>query len=186
MNEQDRCTHYVCTRDEAWQLVKNRTRFWVSNCGCREKRGKCARSRMDLCVDFQKQSSSGGSGTKEVTLAEVKEIFHEAEEKHLVTRPFRNSEDMLKTDGICFCCDDCCGYFVDPTEKCGKGRFIENTHTDKCTNCGECVELCYFNAREIVDGELIIKRDNCFGCGLCTDVCPEQCIETVFRFEIHS
>lgn len=181
MEKQDQCMHYVCTRDEAWQLVRNRKQFWVSNCGCRERRGQCARSRIDLCLDFQKRSSSGGSGTKNVSLSEVQKIFQETKENHLVTRPFRNLENMSEIDGICFCCDDCCEYFLEPNEKCDKGKFIEKTDEDKCSNCGECVEVCYFNARKLANDELVVIRDNCYGCGLCTDVCPENCVEMVQR-----
>ena len=41
--------HYVCTRDAARTMVDGLERFWLSNCGCREERGKCERSRMDVC-----------------------------------------------------------------------------------------------------------------------------------------
>jgi hypothetical protein len=27
--------HYVCTPDQAWQLVQEHQQFWVSNCYCR-------------------------------------------------------------------------------------------------------------------------------------------------------
>ncbi len=179
MDEQSQCMHYVCTHEEAWQLVKDRNQFWVSNCGCREQHGNCVRSRMDLCLDFNENISSGGSGTKKVALAEVEEIFREARDKHLVTRPFRDTEKNSETIGICFCCDDCCGYFLDPNEKCDKGKFLEKTDSDKCTNCGECVEVCFFGARRMENGGFILIEDNCYGCGLCTDVCPESCIEMV-------
>lgn len=173
--------HYVCTRDEAWQLVKNRDTFWVSNCGCREQRGSCRRSRIDVCLDFYQQSSSRGSGMKQVTLDDVKDIFTEAQDKHLVTRPFRNSNNSAKIDGICFCCDDCCGYFLDPSEECDKGDSIATTDMDTCNSCGVCVDVCYFGAREIYNDKLVIKQNLCYGCGLCLDVCPEACISMVKR-----
>jgi heterodisulfide reductase subunit A-like polyferredoxin len=88
---------------------------------------------------------------------------------------------MTETDGICFCCDDCCDYFVKPGEKCDKGDLIESTDSDRCKNCGACVEVCYFRAREVEDGRLTVEAENCYGCGLCTDVCPEACIQMVSR-----
>ncbi|MCJ7582359.1 MAG: 4Fe-4S binding protein [Candidatus Aminicenantes bacterium] len=42
--------------------------------------------------------------------------------------------------------------------------------------CGTCVDVCYFNAREIRDGELVENLAQCSGCGLCADVCPMHCI----------
>ena len=111
----------------------------------------------------------------------VEEVYQEAEEKHLVTRPFRNEENRAETDGICFCCDDCCEYFVDPSQQCDKGKFVEKSDLDRCENCGRCVEVCYFGARSVDDGRLAIEQDSCYGCGLCTDVCPEECIQMVSR-----
>lgn len=181
MLEQNTALHYVCTHDEAWQLVKDHKHFWISNCDCRERRGKCTRSRIDLCLDFKQTSSSGGSNTKVVTLAAVKDIFDEAKVKHLITRPFRNTDNYQVVDGICFCCDDCCEYFMNPQEKCDNGEFIEKTDMDICTDCGLCVEVCYFAARRMENETLRLSRENCYGCGLCVDMCAETCIEMVRR-----
>ncbi|MGB8658232.1 MAG: 4Fe-4S binding protein [Candidatus Zixiibacteriota bacterium] len=183
MNEQDLAMHYVCAANEAKELVSRHDRFWVENCGCRERHeGGCARSRTDLCLVFGSNvEASSGSGRKEISRAEVDEIFREAKTKRLVTRPFRNQKDKTQTEGVCFCCDDCCGYFLDPTERCDKGIHIEKTVMDECTHCGECAEVCYFKARKMKDGELTVNRGECYGCGLCMDACPENCIQLVRR-----
>jgi NAD-dependent dihydropyrimidine dehydrogenase PreA subunit len=182
MNGKEVAFHYVCTRDEARELVKKFHRFWVSNCGCRQERGgKCRRSRMDLCLMFRDDIETSGTGMKEVSFSEVEEIFRESQEAHLVTRPFRDEETKTRTEGICFCCDDCCGYFQNEDGVCDKGKLIERTRSSECTNCGECVEVCYFGARQLEGDELIIDRDNCYGCGLCVDICPMEYIEMVVR-----
>jgi ferredoxin len=182
MDEKERTLHFVCTRDQAWNLTKEHQRFWASNCGCREGReGGCRRSRMDLCLMFRDDIGSSGSGKREVFLNEVKEFFHEAEEKHLVTRPFRDEETRRRIEGICFCCDDCCGYFLDADEVCDKGDLVEKTGSLECTNCGDCAEACYFGARKMEGNDLVVNHDSCYGCGLCLDVCPEDCIQMVPR-----
>ncbi|MGB2696914.1 MAG: 4Fe-4S binding protein [Candidatus Zixiibacteriota bacterium] len=185
MNKEDLAFHYVCTREEARQLVGQYERFWVLNCGCREARKEgCSRSRIDLCLMFRSDiTGSDGSGKKEISRAELEEIFQEARDKHLVTRPFRNDKDRSQTEGICFCCDDCCAYFLDPTEKCDKGELIEKTEQDNCTNCGECVEVCYFKARKMEEDKLQVDQKECYGCGLCVDVCSEGCISMVERIK---
>jgi ferredoxin len=124
---------------------------------------------------------SGGSGKREVSLAEVAEFLREAEEKHLVTRPFRDEGTRTRVDGICFCCDDCCGYFLGEDEPCDKGDLIEKTDMGSCTHCGACADVCYFGARQMRDGELAVDREKCYGCGLCVDVCPVECVEMVRR-----
>ena len=109
--------HEVWTMEELLAVIPKQGKYWVSNCGCREgKDDGCKRSRKDVCLVFRGDIGSSGSGKKEVTPADVDAILMEAEEKHLVTRPFRN-DDRTDVDGSCFCCDDCCGYFLDPKEK---------------------------------------------------------------------
>jgi len=171
--------HYVCTLEEARRLVSGRRDFWVSNCGCREGRGGCKRTRMDLCLLFEDIPPTG-SGKRVATLNDVEEILRLAESSQLVPRPFRN-DDRTATAGICFCCDDCCSYFLDPSEKCDRGVFIERTDLESCTQCGACADVCHFGARTIAEGELAIDRDKCYGCGLCVDVCPAICIEMIAR-----
>ena len=180
MNNKDIPLHYVCTWDQGRELVKAHDRFWVCNCGCREERDKCSRSRLDVCLMFNENDPGSGTGKREATLDEVEAIFVEAKGKNLVCRPFRD-ETRTATDGICFCCDDCCGYFQEPESKCDRGELIEETNLEDCSHCGECAPVCYFDAREMVEGELIVDRDNCYGCGLCADVCPEECVSMAAR-----
>ena len=181
MSDNDLSFHYVCTRPEAQDIISGYSRFWVANCGCRESRGKCDRSRMDVCLMFRDDIGSSGTGLREISAAEVKDILAEAQEKHLVPRPFRNQEDKTRADGICFCCDDCCGYFLSPEEVCDRGSQIERTDLDRCTACGVCADVCYFGARSMADEALTIVKDSCYGCGLCVDVCPEGCVEMIAR-----
>ena len=143
--------HFVCTREEADRLSRDYDRFWASNCGCREGLGaKCKRSRMDVCLLFSDDFPPTGSGKREIGRDGVEAIFREAREKHLVTRPFRNDKDPAKVDGICFCCDDCCGYFQNPGERCDKGACVETTDADRCSDCGLCVEACPEDCIEMI------------------------------------
>ncbi len=184
MRSEELAFHYVCTLEQARAIVGEKRRFWVSNCGCREEGEGCKRSRIDLCLQFRDDiPGGGGSGLHEVTRADVDEILKEAGEKHLVVRPFRNDQNRQETDGICFCCDDCCWYFVreEEDEECDKGSLIEVTERDRCRDCSSCVEVCYFKARRMENGALAVLRDECYGCGLCVEVCPEGCIQMVAR-----
>jgi len=129
---------------------------------------------------FNPEVPGSGSGMKQVSLAEVMGILQEAQAKFLVARPFRN-QARTDTDGICFCCDDCCGYFLDPSERCDKGELIAETDFDLCNHCGACVEVCYFKARKMMENELTAENERCYGCGLCVAVCTEDCIQMIDR-----
>jgi MinD superfamily P-loop ATPase len=45
---------------------------------------------------------------------------------------------------------------------------------EKCSQCGQCIELCRFDA---INDHFIIDEIDCEGCGVCVDLCPEQAID---------
>jgi MinD superfamily P-loop ATPase len=45
---------------------------------------------------------------------------------------------------------------------------------EKCTQCGQCVDLCRFDA---ISQSFEINEIDCEGCGVCVDLCPEQAID---------
>ena len=173
--------HYVSTLEEARKLIQGREQWWVSNCGCRESRGSCSRSRIDVCVLFVPSFPDSGSGTHAIGRDEIDAILKEAAGSGLVPRPFRD-EARTAIAGVCFCCDDCCWYFKNRSEPCDKGALIERTEMELCSQCNACVDACRFGARKSVDGILVVDRDECFGCGVCATACPvETCITMVAR-----
>jgi len=66
------------------------------------------------------------------------------------------------------------------------GDLIAASDSSKCDACGNCLEVCHFYAREIVekDGRKFSKMntpDRCYGCGHCSKVCPNNLIRMVPR-----
>jgi len=117
-----------------------------------------------------------------ITRQEVDQIIADSHKANLVARPFRGIKNRAATEGICFCCDDCCCYFLKPDEEsCDKGKLIEQTDWDSCSNCGTCGDVCYFEARVMINGSYVVKSENCFGCGLCADICSDNSISMVPR-----
>jgi len=174
MNDNSEPMHFVCTREEAKTIIENQSSFWIANCGCREGNpNKCHQSRHDVCLWFESANESGFTGVKEVSKEEAFDLLKVAESCHLVTRPFRSESGKEGIGGICFCCQDCCCYFKNKEEICDKGKLIQQTDLTSCTGCGECTDVCFFGAREIVDNELKVHENNCYGCGLCADICPD-------------
>jgi ferredoxin len=49
---------------------------------------------------------------------------------------------------------------------------------EKCSGCGNCVDVCPFGVLEIKDGKVIVKDiKNCRKCGACMHACPNHAIE---------
>jgi Fe-S-cluster-containing hydrogenase component 2 len=46
---------------------------------------------------------------------------------------------------------------------------------EKCTGCGNCVEICPVKAIKIDDNKAIVS-DDCIECGVCKNSCPVQAI----------
>ena len=174
--------HFVCTPDEARNIVGKHKKFWIANCNCRERSGNCKRSRIEVCLQLASHTVVGSdkSNFKAITKDDALALIEEAQGDHLVPRPFRNDSAKDKLDGICFCCDDCCSYFKGEDMACDKGKLIESTDKSVCIDCGVCVDVCYFGARVIGEG-LKIEGEKCYGCGLCADVCAMRAISMVPR-----
>lgn len=183
MSNDEFLMHYVSTLSEAKKLIENNDLFLISNCGCREGKGNiCNRSKIDVCLQFKNFPSSGSGSLREISKEEALDLVDLAKKNKLVARPFKDLENKVDTVGICFCCDDCCGYFLNPEEeKCEKGKYIESTNREDCTDCGLCVGICYFKARKMVKDKLVLFPENCYGCGLCQEVCPTNCIDMVLK-----
>ena len=55
----------------------------------------------------------------------------------------------------------------------GEVAFIDE---DICTNCGECKEVCRFDAIHVIDGQHRVDPVSCEGCWYCSRVCPTEAI----------
>lgn len=50
---------------------------------------------------------------------------------------------------------------------------------DECSQCGECANVCRFDAITLNDGKYIVNDLNCEGCGYCARVCPMEAITNI-------
>ncbi len=47
---------------------------------------------------------------------------------------------------------------------------------DKCTHCGECSQICVYNALAVLKTMVMTFHELCHGCGACAYLCPEKAI----------
>lgn len=50
-----------------------------------------------------------------------------------------------------------------------------------CTHCGQCAQICRFNAIAVVAKKVLLFEDLCHSCGGCTLVCPTKAITETTR-----
>ncbi|MBY9005108.1 MAG: 4Fe-4S binding protein, partial [Candidatus Lokiarchaeota archaeon] len=92
----------------------------------------------------------------------------------------------------CFCCTCCCigakaAEYASSSARGSDGvlQKIEGLEFKldpvKCVGCGDCVEVCAFDAREIVEGKSTLNLDYCIGCGRCVDACPNGALSIVIE-----
>ncbi|MEW6442167.1 MAG: 4Fe-4S dicluster domain-containing protein [bacterium] len=49
---------------------------------------------------------------------------------------------------------------------------------EKCTGCGECVDICPSSVLELVDAKCEPTNiDDCVGCESCVETCPDSLIK---------
>lgn len=53
------------------------------------------------------------------------------------------------------------------------GGNVAEIDTEKCSLCGQCIDLCRFDA---ISDLFVVDKIDCEGCGVCVDLCPEQAI----------
>mgnify|MGYP001821615307 FL=1 len=54
------------------------------------------------------------------------------------------------------------------------GGCVAKIDAEKCTMCGQCIDLCRFDA---IRDNFVVDEIDCEGCGVCVDLCPEQAID---------
>ena len=55
-----------------------------------------------------------------------------------------------------------------------KGGSIAVIDSNRCTECGVCVELCQWNA---ISNDFVVDPIACEGCGVCVHFCPEDAVD---------
>ncbi len=111
-------------------------------------------------------SGKGGTGKTSITASfaylsgkdiVVADCDVDAADMHLLMKPdFKESEDFFSGE-------------------------IAKIDQDKCTNCGDCANVCRFDAIPVINGEYIVDPLSCEGCGYCARICPVDAITNVLQ-----
>lgn len=56
-------------------------------------------------------------------------------------------------------------------------RPVPAVNLASCTFCGECAEICNFNALAVLPDKVMVFNELCHSCGACAYLCPEHAIK---------
>ncbi|MHC5035750.1 MAG: ATP-binding protein [Planctomycetota bacterium] len=178
--------HRICTFQEAEEAIRAHEVIYLNDCFCRRptQEGKtpweyCGHP-IDTCMGFQRMESEVPYPITEISREEALQRFEDWKKQGNFFR------FMAGDKWVCFCCACGCGWFRDEngakkTDPCGKSAFIEKTDAKACTQCGTCVEVCAFGARQIEDEEMLVDAEQCYGCSACEYACPEDAVALIPR-----
>jgi heterodisulfide reductase subunit A-like polyferredoxin len=67
-----------------------------------------------------------------------------------------------------------------------KGEYVARVDPDLCTGCGQCVELCPFDAIELdaANEKAMVRLEQCYGCGVCRAACPAEALALEPRADV--
>lgn len=107
-------------------------------------------------------SGKGGTGKTSITASfaylggkdiVVADCDVDAADMHLLMKPdFAKSEDFYSGE-------------------------IAIINQDICTACGECTDVCRFDAIPVINNQYIVQPLDCEGCGYCARICPVEAIK---------
>jgi Pyruvate/2-oxoacid:ferredoxin oxidoreductase delta subunit len=166
--------------DVVTEMVNAQEVVGVAECFCRKARtvvGKACEHPLETCFVFNEFAE----GLIEVGLArqltkpEALEILRHCEEVGLVHNA-DNAEGHLRT--LCNCCSCSCvimnAIHHGSTSSGAPSRFVVSHDVSKCITCGDCVEICPANCRQIENGKMVVDSAKCLGCGLCVTKCKQS------------
>ena len=170
-------------------IIKNAKTISVTLCVCTSMRlqGKkaiCDRP-IETCMSFDAGAGAvlrAGQG-REISKVEAMDIIDGCKEHGLV-----QCADNVKTEPwyICNCCSCCCSMFnamrnYDLRTTVVSAGFIAQSDSQKCQNCGSCVDACPIQCIEQGESSAKVDQNICLGCGVCVSKCPSDAIKLTRR-----
>ena len=188
LNKNLSTTLLVSPTEEIMNIVRRLSAVSIGYCYCRVKNHNCDNpvwTCLHVGTGKYLAELENEIPLRASSIEEVEKLLHKADKlglvHQLITAP---SNDYFYV--ICNCCPCCCTMLqaasaLGPKRAAISSSFVAQQDKELCTDCGKCVERCYFNARRFVKEKLEYNSLNCAGCGLCVTFCPSGAIELIRR-----
>jgi ferredoxin len=122
---------------------------------------------------------------RKISQEEAMEIIERFRKKKHITQAFFKVATGGSTGVICNCHPDTCvslqatnlaGKISNQLSMTAKSGYSVAVDEDKCIACGNCADMCGFEAMTFIDGQRMYKKELCMGCELCVENCPENAL----------
>jgi len=180
--------HAVFPFEMMGEVIKKVKVIALVHCPCRATAHLIGKKRCDHslenCIKYDELAEyliEKGIG-KEITKQEALEVIRKSEDAGLVHMVDNAREGIKHT---CNCCGCCCWSVGTirrkkiPRDVLMATYFLRETDQEKCTGCGECVEICPVNVIKMEGDFPVIDKEWCIGCGVCAVPCPTGAVKLV-------
>jgi len=180
VHESLKAEQWVLPTEQAVEILRESTSFALTECLCRSHYQRC-KNPLDVCLMLNDAADKyvQEGRAKHISIEEAKAVLSQANARGLVHLTLYEPDHKIYA--LCSCCSCCCHDLqllksYGRKDLVARSEYIAWTDPAKCTDCGQCIERCVFEAR-IWDGDrLKCSRDKCYGCGLCVTSCPADAI----------
>ena len=180
MCESEGIQHLIVPQSEAYRIAAQAGKAYVRDCVCRAKEQNCSPETIDVCLLFEHACPEDLQAARLIPVEEALAILEMTSQWDGTYRLFFREDTQVVTE-ICSCCDCCC-VPLRRTKREGncaeqiRSGYVAVTDPELCVGCGECLESCFFEARQLENGVVSLIDGRCFGCGRCVQHCPEEAI----------
>jgi len=174
--ESFKAKQWVLPTEQVMEVLRDADSIAVQNCECRSHYSRCERP-LEVCfilnVVGDKYVAKGRA--RRIDISAAANILAQANESGLVHLALYMPDHEVFA--LCSCCPCCCHDLqivkhLERKDLMIQSEYIAMTKFEDCTDCGTCVDRCFFEARTMPDEKMEFNGDACLGCGLCVSICP--------------
>jgi ferredoxin len=164
-------------------ILKNPDHIVALECPCRSAReNPCL--PLDVClvigepfasfvVDHQPQRA------RWITQDEAAAILEAERDRGHVSHAFFKDAMLGRFYAICNCCACCCGAMNahrNGNPMLASSGYVCQVDEDLCIGCGDCEEVCQFQAITVSNSYSVVDYEECMGCGVCVEHCQQEAL----------
>jgi NAD-dependent dihydropyrimidine dehydrogenase PreA subunit len=167
-------------------ILKNPDHIAVLECPCRSARpDPCL--PLDVCLIIGEPFASfvlehHPRRSRRIGPQEAEAILRAEDERGHVHHAFFKDAMLGRFYAICNCCQCCCGAIQahrNGTPMLASSGYRAEVDDQICSGCGECHQVCQFEALHFEDFSTIVDQAACMGCGICVSSCVNEAISLV-------